>query len=254
MQRIPLTSQDTQIQTIFRIAGVSNKRLTLISLASLPIFWGLFQGYHLSCKLLAPYFMAVFPHALDAYSTPYYFGIALVNLSVWSILAAIWPGLGIGKAWHPRRSQSLVVLCIVSLCIVSVALIRTFSLATFVHTLVPYEIPFKRMGCVVWTMTPVQEEILFRGFLYALALRLFQQTPTSSLRSVFPAFILDSTWFALWHVTLHAIMAYGWYVVGTQAIVTFFAGILLNEIRHWTGNIWLVIPVHAAGNFLISMM
>ncbi len=103
-------------------------------------------------------------------------------------------------------------------------------------------------------MTPVQEEILFRGFLYVLALRMFQHRPTSSFRNVLPALILGAVWFALWHVTPPAIMAHGWQIVGTQAIVTFLAGILFNGLRHWTGSIWLIIPVHAAGNFFISMI
>lgn len=241
-------------QTITGGANTSKKNIVFVSLASLPILWGLFQGYHLICKLLAPYFMILFPNAFDDYTTPYYFGIALVNLIIWGILAALWPRLGLGDAWHPEGIHSVVVLFIVSLCVISVSLIHALFPDAFIHSLVPYEAPFKRMGFVVWTMTPVQEEILFRGFLYALASRLFHFTSTSSFRSVLPAFILGATWFALWHITPYAIMTHGWYAVGTQAIVTFFAGILFNGLRHWTRSIWLVIPVHAAGNFFISMI
>ncbi|GAK58471.1 hypothetical protein U27_05445 [Candidatus Vecturithrix granuli] len=254
IQRIRSIFQSTELQAIVRSTDASKSQMTLISLASLPILWGLFQGYHLICKLLVPYFMSLFPYAFDAYTTPYYFGIALVNLIIWSILAALWPRLGLGDAWHPDWVHSIVVMFIASLCVISVSLIHALFPDAFIHSLVPYEVPFKRMGFVVWTMTPVQEEILFRGFLYALTLQLFHFTPTSSFRSVLPAFILGAAWFALWHVTPYAIMTHGWYAVGTQAIVTFFAGILFNALRHWTGSIWLVIPVHAAGNFFISMI
>lgn len=186
--------------------NTSKKHLVLVRLASLPILWALFQGYHMICKFLAPSVMILFPQRFEAYTTPYYFGIAMVNLLIWSLLAALWPRWGVGDAWHPHRGQGVVVLSIVALCLILIPLTHTLVPAPLIHTACPYETPFKRMGIVAWTMTPVQEEILFRGFLYVLALRMFQRRPTSSFRNVLPALILGAVWFALWHVTPPAII------------------------------------------------
>ena len=110
------------------------------------------------------------------------------------------------------------------------------------------------MGFAIWTITPVEEEILFRGFAYAFLLRVFKLSPDSSFREALPIFVLGSVWFSLWHLSPVAVAKYGWDIMRLQLISTFVAGMIFNGLRHWTRSIWLVIPVHAAGNFMVSIM
>jgi membrane protease YdiL (CAAX protease family) len=168
----------------------------------------------------------------------------MLNLVIFGTIAAIWPDLGFGHSWKPNRYQSLAVL----------ALVCASMIYPILNTFIDPGNPFKRMGFVIWTVTPIQEEILFRGFLYALLLRIFKRSPDSSLKEMLPVFILGALWFSLWHLSPLAVVKYGWRIIGIQLVSTFFAGILFNGLRHWTRSIWLVIPVHAAGNFMVSIM
>jgi membrane protease YdiL (CAAX protease family) len=167
----------------------------------------------------------------------------MLNLVIFGTLAMIWPDWGFGHFWRPSRQQSLVVLLLISFSLIYP------SLNTLDHGN-----PFKEMGFVIWTITPIEEEILFRGFLYALLLRIFKRSPDSTFREVLPVLVLGSVWFSLWHLSPLAVAKYGWNMMGLQLISTFVAGIIFNGLRHWTGSIWLVIPVHAAGNFMVSLM
>jgi membrane protease YdiL (CAAX protease family) len=221
-------------------------RLLLLSIGSIPIAWGVLQCYHLiCCRPIVKWILSTFPQSFENLQMPYPFVASMLNLTIFGIMAAFWPHLGFGYSWKPDRYQ-----CFVVLSLISAAMIYP-SLNTFLESVVT---PVKDMGFVTWTITPVQEEIIFRGFLYAFLLRIFKRTSDSSFREVLPVLVLGAVWFSLWHLSPHAIMKYGWGVVGTQVVLTFFAGIIFNGLRHWTGSIWLVIPVHAAGNFMVSVM
>ncbi len=222
-----------------------NHRLFLLNIGMLPLVWGIFQGYHLFiCKPIGERMLAAFPQFFEQFQMSYPLAVALINLVFFGTLAMIWPHLGFGDAWRANRHHSLIIFSIIVVSLFAPIFNGFWESAN----------PFKEMGWVTWTLTPVEEEILFRGFLYTLLLRLFRQTPYSSWRKVLPVLLLGAVWFALWHIYPPAIEKHGWRVVGLQAIMTFFAGILFNGLRHWTGSIWFVIPVHAAGNFMVSLM
>lgn len=221
------------------------KRLLILSMISIPIAWVVLQFYHLVIsKPIIKWIIASFPQLSENFAMPYPFVASLLNLAIFGTLAAIWPELGFGHTWKPNRQQSIVVLSLVIVSIIYPILYMSSGYAT----------PFKQMGFIIWTITPVQEEIIFRGFLYSLLLRLFKRSPQSSLKDVLPVLLLGAVWFSLWHLSPHAIMKYGWQLIGIQLVLTFFAGLIFNWLRHWTGSIWLVIPVHAAGNFMVTMM
>ena len=221
-------------------------RLLVFSIASIPVAWAVLQSYHLIfCKPIVEWLISIFPHLSENFPMPYPFVVSMLNLAIFGTMAAIWPDLGFGHSWQPKRSQSLMVLFLVSVSMLFPVL------NTFLNNV---ENPFKEMGFVIWTVTPVEEEILFRGFLYAFLLRIFKRTPDSSLKATLPVIVLGAVWFALWHLSPLAVMKYGWGMVGTQVVFTFLAGLMFNGLRHWTGSIWLVIPVHAAGNFVASIM
>jgi membrane protease YdiL (CAAX protease family) len=227
-------------------SAISMDRVPLLSLLSLPIVWGVFQVYRLLfSKPLVEWILATYPQFFENLQTPYPFVASSLNLVIFGSLALIWPALGFGHFRKPDRYQSFVVLLLVGITCIYPLLNGFVGYTTT---------PFKQMGFVIWTITPIQEEIFFRGFLYTLLLRLFHQSSDSSWRDVLPVLLLGAAWFSLWHLTPHAINKYGWDVVGPQLGLTFMAGILFNGLRHWTGSIWLVIPVHAAGNFMVSIM
>jgi membrane protease YdiL (CAAX protease family) len=215
------------------------------SLISLPIAWGILQFYQLAlARPIALWALSSFPSLFEHIQPAYPFAVSMFHLALWFALAAIWPHIGFGYARKPARYQGMVALFLIAACGI-LPIFRMFS---------GLGSTFSQMGFVTWTITPIQEEILFRGFLYALLLRIFRQSPESSWKKAFPVLVLGALWFSLWHLSPLAIKNYGWQIVGTQVVITFFAGLMFNGLRHWTGSIWLGIPVHAAGNFMVSVM
>lgn len=220
-------------------------RLLRWGLISLPIAWGILQFYQLVLsRPIALWAIATFPSVFEHIQPAYPFAVSVFHLAIWLALAAIWPHIGFGSARKPDRYQTIVAVSLISIC----AIFPIFKMFSGLGS------TFSQMGFVTWTITPVQEEILFRGFLYALLLRIFQQSPDSSWKKALPVLVLGALWFSLWHLSPLAIKNYGWQIVGTQVLITFFAGLIFNGLRHWSGSIWLGIPVHAAGNFMVSVM
>lgn len=233
-------------KTWIRIHHSNSKRdgFLLFSILSIPIVWAILQFYHLIfSRPIIDWVIATFPQISESFKTPYPFVAAMLNLAIFGTMAMIWPEPGFGHSWSPHRQQSLVVLLLVSLSLIYPSL-NTLDNGN----------PFREMGFAIWTITPVEEEILFRGFLYALLLRIFKRSPDSPFREVLPVLLLGSVWFSLWHLSPLAVTKYGWNMMGLQLISTFVAGLIFNGLRHWTGSIWLVIPVHAAGNFMVGFM
>ena len=229
----------------------SQAEIITFSLVSLPVAWLVLQTYHmLFCAPLAKWLKTVSPFIARYSQQSLVFPAALINLFLWGTLALLFPVQGFGHHWKPERRQGLVVLACIGLLFFSPAL-NTF-LQSSIQTNVAD--PFRSMGFATWTLTPIEEEILFRGFIFALLLKLFRCPPDSSWRKALPALILGSAWFALWHLHPHAIDRYGWKMVLSQTFLTFWGGLLFNAMRHWTGSIWLVIPLHAIGNFMVNFM
>jgi len=208
--------------------------------------WILLQGYHLLVfHWLADWLLPFFPQAAHISDVPNVAIASVVNLVIFGTLAVIWPRLGFGDRWKPNRSQSLTVFFLIGGALLFGQWIALFTEATG---------PFKPMGFIIWTITPIEEEILFRGFLHAWLVRVFNVRPNASFQKATPAILLGAAWFALWHLVPDAMLQYGWEIVTLQTVWTFAAGILFGTLRHWTGSIWLTIPVHAAGNFIAVML
>ena len=197
--------------------NIKRDRLLLVSIISLPIAWGVFQFYHLIfSRPIVEWIIAIFPQLSENVHMPYPFIASLLNLVIFGIMAIIWPNLGCGKFQKPDRYQILVVLFLVG----------ATSLYPILNSFLGYTTtPFKQMGFVIWTITPIQEEIIFRGFLYTLLLRICHRSPNSPWRDVLPVLLIGALWFSLWHLSPHAINKYGWEVVGLQLGLTFAAGI-----------------------------
>ncbi len=216
-----------------------------MGILSLPVVWGIFQSYHeFFSRPLVGWAVEVFPQVFGLVDAAYPFATGLLQLLIVGTIALIRPRLGFGDARNPDLYQSLTVITLVSICLFSPILLSSSGHAG----------AFKKMGVVVWTITPISEEILFRGFLHSLLLQIFHAAQDSSWKKILPPLVFGGLWFSLWHLVPSAISDYGWEVVGPQLVITFFAGVLFSGLRHWTGSIWLGIPIHAAGNFLAGFL
>ena len=229
----------------------SRTEFVVFALLSLPLAWLLLQSHHmLFCAPIAEWLIDVSPFFEERSQSSAAFPFAMINLTLWGALALIFPEQGFGHRWKPERRYGIAVL----LCIGLVLVFPAFN--SFLQSAIQTNAidSFRSMGFVTWTITPVEEEILFRGFLYALLLKIFHCSPDSSWREVSPVLFLGSAWFSLWHLYPGAIVNHGWNTVLYQVFWTFWGGLFFNIMRHWTGSIWLVIPLHAAGNFMINFI
>ena len=97
-------------------------------------------------------------------------------------------------------------------------------------------LPMLWLWLAVVVVTPIGEELLFRGFLFRGWLR----TP----RDVWPVIVLSALLFALIHVQ------YDWYVTGQ----VFVFGLLLGWMRWATGSTLLTILLHALINLKVRRL
>lgn len=221
-----------------------NKTWMISIFALIPMGLIVLQGYHLVVqKPIVEYTLATLPQLAKSVVMPYPFVSSMLNLFIFGALAAIWPKQGFGHEWKPQKNQSLVVAGLMLAAVAYPVLVITFGSVN----------PFNKMGMIIWTITPIQEEIIFRGFLYSLLLSIFNKTENTPLKEMVPLILIGSVWFSLWHLSPHAIEKYGWYFMIGQLSLTFAVGIIFNLLRYWTKSIWLVIPVHASGNFMLSI-
>ena len=145
----------------------------------------------------------------------------------------------LGWTW-PRRSEvvfgvAAVIAVIVVTNVVSWllgrGLVTPFQSDIYRTAAAAGWLPMLWLWLAVVVVTPIGEELLFRGFLFRGWLR----TP----RDVWPVIILSALLFALIHVQ------YDWYVTGQ--VLAF--GVLLGWMRWATGSTLLTILLHGVINF-----
>ena len=84
------------------------------------------------------------------------------------------------------------------------------------------------------------EELLFRGVIFALLLRL----------SPWRAIAINGVLFGSMHL-IHGFMDGNWDTAMTQAVVTAMCGMMFTAVRMGTGSLWLVIALHMLINLSI---
>jgi membrane protease YdiL (CAAX protease family) len=77
------------------------------------------------------------------------------------------------------------------------------------------------------------EELLFRGVIFAILLRL----------PMWQAIVLNGVLFGSMHL-IHGYMDGNWQVALTQAAITSAAGMMFTAVRYGTGSLWLTIFLH----------
>ncbi len=142
----------------------------------------------------------------------------------------------LGLIW-PKRSEVVVGVAALATLIVA-GNVLSWLLGRGIVT--PFQLDIYRTasagGWLLWlwlaivALTPIGEEILFRGFLF----RGWLQTP----RDVWPVIVVTSLLWALIHVQ------YDWYVISQ----IFIFGLLLGWMRWASGSVILTILLHALIN------
>ena len=144
----------------------------------------------------------------------------------------------LGWTW-PRRSEVVFgVAAVIAAIVVTNAvswllgrgLVTQFQSDIYRSAAAAGWLPLLWLWLAVVVVTPIGEELLFRGFLFRGWLR----TP----RDVWPVIVLSALLFALIHVQ------YDWYVTGQ----VFAFGVLLGWLRWTTGSTLLTILLHALIN------
>ena len=85
----------------------------------------------------------------------------------------------------------------------------------------------------IQAINAVAEELLFRGIIFALLIRL----------PVGRALLINGLLFGAMHL-LHGVMDGDWAAAGYQALMTIFGGLLFAAVRAETGSLWPPILVH----------
>lgn len=84
------------------------------------------------------------------------------------------------------------------------------------------------------------EELLFRGVVFAILLRL----PAG------PAIVLNGLLFGAMHL-LHGFMGADWSAAAWQAMLTSLGGMMFTAVRMRTGSLWLAIVLHMCKNLAV---
>lgn len=107
--------------------------------------------------------------------------------------------------------------------------------------------PFGDQSAVMWTLSPIGQQLIFLGYLYG---RLEQSFP-GHVHPRVPlarALLLTVCFFALWHLPNFFAMPVGYVLF--QLFYTGVLAIVPGLSRQWTGSIYYALLTHAAVNFI----
>lgn len=96
---------------------------------------------------------------------------------------------------------------------------------------------------------PIGEELLFRGWFYAVVNRLAGHRFISLTNPLPAAVFFSSLGFSLWH--LQNLETMSWLQVAFQLVYTFFAGLWLGYLRWKTGKIVFPLAAHIGLNAMV---
>jgi membrane protease YdiL (CAAX protease family) len=122
--------------------------------------------------------------------------------------------------------------------------------ATWVGVLIVPDHPFQDAPSGMYLMTPVGEELIFRGFAYTALLWAFRGKTTRF--GISYAVLGSALLFGGWHISMAGTISWSW--VWLQAAYTTLAGLLLGVLRERTGSIVPCVTAHMGSNFIVAMM
>ena len=171
--------------------------------------------------------------------------------------------LGVGNLWHMFVLGCGVVLVVLTprtmgvrigrirahlglIASVSVIAFATSALGAWFLT----ENPFSDAPPGLYLMTPIGEELIFRGFAYTLLLWAF---PTQKTRHGLSYAVIGSALlFGLWHLAMQGTVTVGF--IWVQAGYTALAGLLLGLLREKTGSLLPCVTTHMGSNLVVALI
>jgi len=162
---------------------------------------------------------------------PYY--LSLLSLG---LILAVWAPRTFGLAWARTWTHRKVAL-----------VVGGGMTVTAITGMLFVRVPFHGGSVAIYLCVPLAEELLFRGFLFAVVADAFPRTWRFGRWRVGAATLVTSLAFGLWHLGGFHLPADGFIVF--QVIYTTIAGLLFAFMREQTGSIWAPWLVHFVVNW-----
>jgi membrane protease YdiL (CAAX protease family) len=148
-----------------------------------------------------------------------------------AILLTVWAprtfGLTCARTWATRRVVVIVGGGMTAVAIVGMLFIR---------------VPFYGGSSAMYLCVPLMEELLFRGFLFAVLDDAFPRKWNVGRFRISSATVITAIAFGLWHLGGLRVPPNGFILF--QVIYTTIAGLLFGIMREKTGSIWAPWSVH----------
>lgn len=134
-----------------------------------------------------------------------------------------------------------------------IALAAAYGAARGMPSLVTaWQAPESRLAALWYVgLAPLGEELLFRGWIYAIFLRSLGNKVTGDTNPLPGALVLSALAFSVWH--LQNLGRDGIALGLFQTLYTFFTGLWLGYLRHRTGNLGAPIAAHVALNLAAAL-
>jgi membrane protease YdiL (CAAX protease family) len=152
-------------------------------------------------------------------------------------------------AFHPKAMGVRLGRIRESLGFIALVAALAWALTAIGVLLVP-DHPFQDAPPGMYLLTPVAEELIFRGFAYTALLWAFRGKTTRYGMSY--AVLGSGLLFGLWHISMAGTVTWGW--VWLQAAYTTLAGIMLGVVRERTNSVVPCVAAHMGSNYIVAMI
>ena len=158
-----------------------------------------------------------------------------LSLLILALVLTIWAprtfGLTWAQTWSARRLVAIVGGGMTAVAIVGMLFIR---------------VPFYGGSSAIYLCVPLMEELLFRGFLFAVLDDAFPRRWNFGRFRISTATLVTAVAFGLWHLGGLRLPTDGFILF--QVVYATIAGLLLGIMREATGSIWAPWGVHFVVN------
>lgn len=171
--------------------------------------------------------------------------------------------IGIANLWHLFVLAGGLLLCVFApratglrlgrlrenLVLIGWVSLGAWAASALGALLVP-DHPFSDAPVGMYLMTPVGEELIFRGFAYTALLYAFPGRTTRMGLSY--AVVGSALLFGAWHLSMAGTLTWGF--VWVQAAYTAVAGLLLGLVRERTGSVLPCVTAHMGANYIVATL
>lgn len=161
-------------------------------------------------------------HPWDYYLSMVFLGVVL------TVVAPRSCGLALGQMCQRWRTTGIFAAILIVPSIITMSFLQ---------------VPFYGASPAVFVCVPLYEELLFRGFLFAVVAEAFPRSWSVRGVTVSTAALATGCAFGLWHLGGLRLPEQGFYWF--QVTYTVIAGVLFAMLRERTGSIWPCWLIHA---------